>query len=188
MKFALVLSILLGAFSSQAEVGFKNGNERTAVLSLGNIYVHCHASGGGPSSGAFRCSEEILLSGEYDYFVGPSGVAGDEVILTARHEDGSQRTKTVDYDSGKGQSKKQINLWIATLLQRPLLDPGKNTVSFKISKNGKTTASGEFIANVKDGGRKTCSHSATYWSNNSRDCQNGGSFCQRYFRENNYCL
>ncbi|KHD89065.1 MAG: hypothetical protein OM95_05760 [Bdellovibrio sp. ArHS] len=177
------------SFSSYAEVGFKNGNERTAVLSEGRIFVHCDGGiGGGPTSGSFRCTEEILLTGEYDYFVGPASVPGDEVTLVARHEDGSQRTKTVDYDSAKGRTKKQINLWIATLLQRPLLDPGKNIVSYKLTKNGKITAAGEFIATVKDGGRRTCSRSATYWSNISSDCQNGGSLCQRYFSENNYCL
>ncbi|UXR65027.1 hypothetical protein EZJ49_02030 [Bdellovibrio bacteriovorus] len=189
MKPVLSVFIFLLGLNAHAEVGFKNGNQKTAVLAQGRIVVHCQSSSpGGPTYGSFNCREEILTSGEYDYFVGPADTKGDSVTLTALHQDGSQRTKTVAYDSNKGQSKKSINLWIATLLQRPLLDPGKNTVRYKITLNDKVTASGEFIAEVKDGGTKTCSRTGSYWSNNSSDCQNGTSMCRRYFNENNYCL
>lgn len=190
MRLSMFVTVLLATFVAKAEVGFKNGNNITAVLSQGEITVHCQDSGmpGGPTFGAFRCQEEILLTGEYDYFVGPQGVKGDNVSLTATHEDGSQRTKSVGYDSEKGQSTKTINLWIATLLQRPLLNPGKNVVAYKISLDGKTTSSGQFVATVKDGGRKVCSRRGVYWSNNSSDCQSGNNMCWRYFQENNYCL
>lgn len=189
MKSILSIFLCLVGLSAQADVGFKNGNQRNAILVQGRIVVHCSSSTpGGPAIGHFQCREEILSAGEYDYFVGPAGVKGDSVTLTALHADGSQRSKTVDYDSSKGQSKKSLNLWIATLLQRPLLDPGTNTVRYKITQNGKTTASGEFIAEVRDGGTRTCSRSGSYWSNISSDCQNGASFCRRYFNENNYCL
>ena len=189
MKLVLSLVMCMLGLSAQAEVGFKNGNQKTAFLSQGRIVVHCQSNTpGGPIFGSFDCRQEILTSGEYDYFVGPAGVKGDSVTLTALHQDGSQRTKTVAYDSAKGQSKKSINLWIATLLQRPLLDPGKNVVRYKITLNDKVTSSGEFIAEVKDGGTRTCSRTGSYWSNISSDCQNGSSMCSRYFNENNYCL
>ncbi|WP_041577269.1 hypothetical protein [Bdellovibrio bacteriovorus] len=191
MKSVFSVFIFLLGLSAHAEVGFKNGNQKTAVLAQGRIVVHCFGNGsnpGGPSYGSFVCREEILTAGEYDFFVGPAGVKGDSVTLTALHQDGSQRTKTVDYDSAKGQSKKSINLWIATLLQRPLLDPGTNTVRYKITSNGKVTASGEFIAEIKDGGTKNCSRNGSYTSNMPSDCQNGTSMCRRYFNENNYCL
>ncbi len=187
---SIVLVLLLGAFAAQADVGFQHGNDLTAVLSQGDIAVHCQSNGpgGGPSFGSFRCQEDILLTGEYDYFQGPAGVKADEVTLTAFHQDGSQRSKTVGYDSEKGLSSKRINLWIATLLQRPLLDVGTNRVTYKMIHNGKVSSQGEFTAVVKDGGRKTCTRRGTYWSSNSMDCQSGGSFCSQFFRENNYCL
>lgn len=186
---AIVLILLLGALSAQADVGFKQGNDLTAVLSQGEIAVQCQSNGGGgPLYGRFRCQEDLLLTGEYDYFQGPAGVSADEVTLTAFHPDGSQRTKTVGYDSVKGLSSQRINLWIATLLQRPLLDGGSNRVSYKMTLNGKVSAQGEFIAVVKDGGKKVCSRRGTYWSHSTMDCQTGGSFCSQYFRENNYCL
>lgn len=189
MKSALSVFICLLGLNAFADVGFKNGNTKTAILAQGRIHVSCFGNNpGGPSHGTFTCREEILLSGEYDYFVGPAGTKGDSVTLTALHQDGSQRSKTVDYDSAKGQSKKSFNLWIATLLQRPLLDPGTNTVRYKITSNGKVTASGEFVAEVKDGGTKNCSRSGSYTSNNPSDCQGGTSLCRRYFNENNYCL
>lgn len=187
---SVLFALLLSSGFAQADVGFSKGNTLTAVLSQGEISVHCDASGpvGGPSFGVFRCQQDLILTGEYDYFQGPAGVIADDVTLTAVHEDGSKRTKNVGYDSANGRSSKKINLWIATLLQKPLLDPGVNQVSYVMTRNGKTVATGAFVATVKDGGTKVCSRRGVYWSNSSMDCQSGGSFCSQFFYENNYCL
>lgn len=129
-----------------------------------------------------------MNTGEYDYFVGPEGVKADAITLTATHEDGSKRTKSESYDSAKGLSNKTFNLWISTLLQRPLLNPGKNTIAYKMTLGGKVVASGEFVADVKDGGAKFCKRRGNYWSANSSDCLNPANLCYRYLRDNNYCL
>lgn len=189
MKFILGV-LLLGALSANADVGFSQGNQLTAILAQGEIAVHC--SGDGTGIGAryarYLCQEDLLMTGEYDFFIGPQGVVADEVTLTAQHEDGSRRTKTVAYESKANRSAKRLNLWISTLLQRPLLNPGINRVSYKMTLAGKMTAQGEFDVEVKDGGKKVCSRRGTYWSNSSLDCTSGSSFCGQYFRENNYCL
>ncbi|MNL30457.1 hypothetical protein D3C87_1521950 [compost metagenome] len=185
MKLSMIFAIVLMGLTAQAEVGFKAGNEMTAVLSEGDITVHCRY--GNPTMQYVRCRADILTTGEYDFFVGPAGVAADEVTLTARHQDGSSRTKTVDYDSKKGRSSKSINLWILTLLQKPLLDPGVNKVSYKMTKGSKVAARGEFTAVVKDGGRKVCSRRG-YYNDMSSNCMNPERYCQDFFRENNYCL
>lgn len=189
MKY-FVWFLFLSSFSANADVGFSQGNQLTAVLSQGEIAVHCTADGigGGARTALYLCQEDLILTGEYDYFVGPQGVAADEVTLTAQHEDGSQRTKTVAYDAKEARSAKRFNLWISTLLQRPLLDPGLNRVSYKMTLKGKMTAQGEFEVEVKNGGKKVCSRRGTYWSNNSIDCNSSSHFCSQYFRENNYCL
>ncbi len=189
MKY-FVWILLLSSFSANADVGFSQGNQLTAVVSQGEIFVQCTGDsvGGGPRYAHFYCQEDLILTGEYDYFVGPQGVAADEVTLTALHEDGSQRKKTVAYDSKAARSAKRFNLWISTLLQRPLLDPGLNRISYKMTLKGKLTAQGEFEVQVKDGGKKVCSRRGSYWSNNSMDCNSGSHFCGQFFRENNYCL
>lgn len=186
----IVFLIALVTGSAHAEIGFKNGNNVTSVLSQGEITVHCQASGpgGGPATSFYRCEQDILVSGEYDYFRGPEGVNADEVTLVAFHQDGSQRTKSVAYDSKKGQSAKSINLWIYTLLQRPLLEMGTNRVTYSMTLNGKRVSQGEFVATVRDGGVKTCSHPGTYWSGVGSGCQSAAVYCNQYFSENNYCL
>lgn len=193
MKIPIVVSLFcflsLSAPFAQAEIGLKHGNDVTAVLSRGSLTLQCQDSmHGGPTMGLFNCEQDLLIPGDFDYFVGPERIQGNQLTLTATHEDGSTRTKNLGYDSAKGQSSDTINLWIYTVLQRPLLDGGLNKVSYSISYKGQQTARGEFNVNVKNGGVKTCSHRGFYFSYNSNDCQNGGNFCQRYFQENNYCL
>jgi hypothetical protein len=185
MKLSMIFALLLMSISAHADVGFRGGNEMTAVLAEGDITVQCHR--GTPNVRYVRCRQDVLIGGEYDYFVGPKGVAADEVTLTARHEDGSSRTKKVDYDSKNGRSEKRINLWILTLLQKPLLDVGVNKISYKMTRGSKVSANGEFTATVKDGGRKICRRHG-YYNEFGGDCMNPERFCSQYFSENNYCL
>lgn len=189
MKLAVIFGILLLCMVGKAEVGFNAGNQRTAVLSRGEIHVYCPGDRfGGPSSRIHICQREVMVEGEHDYFIGPRGIKADEVVLTARHQDGSSRTKKVAYDGTKGRSAKAVNLWILTLLQKPLLDAGENRVSYTLMKSGQTVTTGQFVASVRDGGRKICSRRGYYTGHNSNDCNNVESFCSRYFYENNYCL
>lgn len=189
MKY-FIWFLFFSSFSANAGVGFSQGNQLTAVFSQGEITVYCSADGAGGAGryARYLCQEDLILTGEYDYFVGPQGVMADEVTLTALHEDGSQRKKTVAYDSQAARSAKRFNLWISTLLQRPLLNAGMNRISYKMTLNGKLTAQGEFDVEVKDGGKKVCSRRGNYWSNNSTDCNSGSHFCNQFFRENNYCM
>jgi hypothetical protein len=188
MKLSLMMSVLLIGFAAHAEVGFKNGNERTAVLSEGQIVVDCRA--GNPSIAYYTCRQEVMVQGEYDYFQGPEKVTADAVTLSAVHADGSRRSKDVGYNASTGKSTKSVNLWILTLFQKPLLDIGPNKVSYKMTKNGKVTGSGVFTANVIDGGRKVCHRRGYYYSPGpgNNDCRTPQNYCLQYFRENNFCL
>ena len=190
MKKYALLGLLITAFSAHADTGLKNGNNVSSVYIQGEIAVQCQVNPGTttPGNAMFRCEDDILLPSEYDYFVGPQRIQSDQVTLVATHDDGSTRTKTVGYDSAKGQSTEQINLWISTLLQRPLLNPGNNTIDYTITYKDKITGRGQFKVTVKDGGTKTCKRTGFFWSINPSDCQNGGSLCDQYFRDNNYCL
>ncbi|MEN0059567.1 MAG: hypothetical protein AAGB31_12080 [Bdellovibrio sp.] len=189
MKASLIWAALLTVVqAASAEVGFSGGNARTSVLVKGRIYVECQDTGGIPQHAQFRCEEDILLPTDYDYFQGPAGVTADEVILKAVREDGSSRTKDSGYDTAKARSTQQFNLWIHTLTQKPLLKMGRNQVAYTLKQKGKVTASGQFTAEVQDGGEKVCPRTGYYWSHNRVDCQSGASLCSRFFAENNYCL
>lgn len=171
-----------------AEIGFKNGNNRTAQLIEGDITVQCFGSSpGSPNSGFYNCRRDILNPSETDYFQGPAGVDADSVVLVATHEDGSKRTKDDDYISTKSRSDGRFNLWIATLFQRPLLDGGKNTIHYALKKKNNIVSQGDFTVLVNDGGRKYCSRRGYYTSSDSHDCEFPDRFCDQYFEENNYC-
>lgn len=184
----LIATILLGLSPyAFADGGFTAGNDFEATWIEGEITLRCDDASSGRSDFAhFRCTSEILDPAEYSYFKGPQ-IDADKVTLLATREDGSTREKSGDYDATAGKSKSSFNLWISTLLQRPLLKTGKNEISWKLTKEGAPVAEGKFDANVKQGKDRSCKYRRTYFSSNINDCSTGGFYCDRYFQDENYC-
>ena len=184
-KFLMLLvgaSFALPVFAT----GFSGGDQFSTLNIEGRLNVQCSGPTGS-SSGFATCREQLLNPGEYSYFEG-SKVDADHVILQATREDGSiSKTKTEEYNSVAGKSKKSFNLWISTVFQRPLLGFGKNTVKYSLTKNGKAVEEGNFIVNVVDGGRAVCQRIGFYMSSTTSDCTSPSLYCPRYFNENNYC-
>ena len=182
MFFAFSLLLLSG---NAAAVGFSAGAAFTATPLAGNISVHCRD--GDQSDTAFHaCHEEILEPVEASYFLGTEGVAASRVELTAHYEDGNMRAKDLRYNAATGRSE-AVNLWIATLFQRPLLDYGQNRIEYVMRDGqGSTMSKGEFLVQVNRGDRRRC-RSRTYWSNSMSDCRSPGFLCSRYFRDEDYC-
>ncbi|MFA6238572.1 MAG: hypothetical protein WC635_14655 [Bacteriovorax sp.] len=186
-KFLLSFGMLLFSFSIANAAGLSGGEQFSTQKIEGRLSVQCMSNTPGPTSGSAICRGEILNPGEYSYFVGPK-IDADTVTLRAIREDGSEsKTKSEKYDGSVGKSKKSFNLWISTVLQRPLLGFGKNTVKYKLSKEGITVEAGEFIVNVVDGGKSVCQRTGYYTSTMSSDCSMPQNLCSRYFSENNYC-
>lgn len=186
MKTLFALVALLFSASNFAQ-GLSGGDQFTSLNIEGRVSVSCFNTQGGASHGSAYCGMNILNPGEYSFFVGPK-IDADSVSLQATWENGKKsKVKTEKYDQVKGKSKKSFNLWIATVLQRPLLDFGKNIVNYKLTKNGNVVEEGEFIVNVVSGGTKTCQRTGFYTSNNSNDCAQPTQMCDRYFRDYNYC-
>lgn len=186
MKLFFIVSSLISV-SSFANLGFAGGNVRSTTTLEGYIRVTCHNNDGGTDFGSFRCRGEILDPSETDYFVGPKLSKADEVVLVARHQDGSERTKTDSYLGSQGKSKHRFNLWILTLLQRPLLEMGKNQIHYTLLAKNKVIQSGDFDVVVKDGGHRVCRRNGYYNSYGPEDCRDGGRYCDMYFADNNYC-
>lgn len=185
-KFILAVAALTMSFATLA-AGLSGGDQFSAQRIEGRLQVQCTGNSPGPTYGQAYCRSEILNPGEYSFFVGPK-IDADHVSLRATREDGSlSKTKTEEYDSVKGKSRKSFNLWISTVFQRPLLAFGKNTVKYTLTKDGATVETGTFIVNVVDGGRAVCQRFGFYYSSNSTDCSTPDVYCSRYFDENNYC-
>jgi len=186
MKKLLSLALLVIS-SSVFATGFTGGDTFTSQNIEGRLTVSCMGTQPGPSIGTANCSMNLLNPGEYSYFVGPK-VDADSVSLQATWESGKKsKVKTEKYDGALGKSKKSFNLWISTLLQRPLLDYGKNVVSYTLTKNGAVVLQGEFDVQVNTAGTKYCARSGFYTSTSSQDCATPSAYCDRYFRDNNYC-
>jgi hypothetical protein len=183
----VILSVFLVSTNIFA-AGFSGGDKYVAHLIEGRLNVTCpQDSTGGPTSGAAFCRSNILDPGEYTYFIG-NKVDADTVKLQATREDGSLSVvKAVSYDGAQGKSKKSVNLWIRTVLQKPLLGLGKNTIHYVLTKNNSIVEEGTFDVTADDGGRKTCARVGFYYSQMSSDCMNPQNLCGRYFAENNYC-
>ncbi|MBT7611126.1 MAG: hypothetical protein HN576_15300 [Bacteriovoracaceae bacterium] len=178
----ILLVFLFSSFQLFADgaIGFKSGSNLTSHYIYGNIYTYCPKR-----SRSHICRMDYLESGDRDKFIHPA-IDANKVTLEARHQQGSRRSKKVSFDAVQGESKKYFNLWLGSLLQRPLLRSGKNTINYKLQKNGTIVTTGTFIVNVKASESKRC-RDRIYHSQNDSDCGNPGHLCQRYFLEQAYC-
>lgn len=186
MKSFLLSGLILIAFSAQS-AGFSAGDKFNAITIEGRLSVQCPSETTGPSYGAADCRFNILTPAEYTYFVGTQ-IDADSVSLQATHENGSvSKIKTEKYDGAQGKSRKPFNLWISTLLQRPLLDVGINSIKYTLTKNGQKVEEGIFTVEVVKGAISVCPRVGHYFSSTTQDCSFPTNLCSRFFNENNYC-
>lgn len=186
LKFALIaFAMISGSAQAFAATGFDVGNEFRAVELRGSVTVTCPSRWGGMQTAYFHCSGEVLDPVEFARFRTDAPVNADSVELRAVHQDGSSRTKAGSFSSSKSTSER-FNLWIRTLTQKPLLEMGRNTIAYKLKRNGAVVQDGTFVATVADGGVRGCAHDSI-WSQNEHDCSGGSSICSTYFSRQNYC-
>lgn len=187
----LILSLEVFSLSSYAQtVGFSKGSQFSAYNLSGDMVVQCNDPVAGFDTVFSNCNGDILTPAEFDFFIGPKGEQANEatqVELSVVKQDQSVRSKVLDYNSESGMSKKKFNLWINTLLQKPLLGYGTNHATYKLLKNNQMVNSGQFSVNVEFSGEKICER-RTYFSQNIQDCRNPYSMCERYFADQNYCF
>lgn len=182
-----LVCLLLTVSSLQAfgSARFSGGDTFEAIDLEADITVSCQ-EGMERDVRYVTCSESLLNPGEYTYFVGPEGVVADTVKVKSTWENGKGEEKQASYDNDKGRSGKALNLWISTLLQRPLLDYGVNKIDWEMSQSGQTVASGTYDVKVVDKGTRRCP-SGYYSSWTMNDCRFPSSVCDRHFRSYNYC-
>ncbi|MCM2279365.1 MAG: hypothetical protein NDJ89_14920 [Oligoflexia bacterium] len=185
LPFAFSLTLGLLSQAGATQTGFEGGNEFEAIAIEGTLAIRCH-QGSESDFAIFDCRSEILEPGEYARFVTEPGGAADRVILTATRENGSIRTKSDRFDAAKGQSEGHFNLWISSLLQRPLLNYGANRIHYSLKRDKVEERSGDFIVNVKRGPTRVCAR-GSMTSFRLDDCRIPGFACSQYFERENYC-
>ena len=180
MRFFTALVAALFSFSVLSnDIGFEKGNEFQAHYLRGTFTLYC-----GQNSRIVNCSASYLSPSNYSKFSHPNAGEADKVILSTVTDRGRTRTKRSSMENGL--SKKSFNLWIASLLQRPLLKAGENTVAYKLEKDGQEIESGEFTVNVENQPTRQCPWGSIHAPGNT-DCGSGYSYCDNYFRRYNFC-
>lgn len=191
-NLAIILGINLGlTLYAQAQT-FSRGDSFTSVALRGTVVAYCQQGTpgfpgpGGPSMVTYSCRDVILEPAEMDYFVGPQGISADTVVLQVTHADGSSRMKSYPYDSTTFRTTKRVNLWMASLFQKPLLEDGLNKFSYNLKQADQMVQTGHFDVQVVRGAPRTCPYSSiTIWDPN--ECSNQVSVCRRYFQQFNDC-
>lgn len=185
MRYFIILPTVFFFLSTVQAQSFSKGNKYTATHLYGDITVSCEEPGRGRHIETFYCHEETLDPVEMDYFVSEEAIDADEVELTSMFNN-KEVKQSKDFNSTEKKSKKVFNLWVYTLFQKPLLDYGKNTITYNYKKNGQSVKTGTFDVQVDKGPDRTCQH--RFYFGTSSDCSGNGSFiCSRYFDDENYC-
>lgn len=177
----IFISFFLGSIAF-ANVGFQNGNHLDITTFAGHVSVFCRPS---IEWRSYNCFNYTVDPESHDYFQHPP-VDADKVILTAIHEDGSTKTKKEKFNSETGLSKQRFNLAIRSLLQRPLLHRGVNTVDYTLTKNREVVSRGSFEATVNLKEERQCPDGNLTVTWDKLDCQYT-SACREYFRKYNWC-
>lgn len=185
-KSLLALLFVFSQHLYAADVGFAGGNQRDIISLSGSVWVTCMIPGELSRTQYYTCEEDLMAPSSYDYFLGPAGLSADTVVLNSQREDGTTQTKNLTYDSEKGRSSDPVNLWIWTLLQRPLLKEGLNRVSYTLTQNGTTVGQGTVDVSVKLKEKRTCPQGSII-ERDSFACDSPYSACRDYFYLYNYC-
>lgn len=187
----LILFQLINANTASAsEFGFAKGSDFQSYTAYGPLTVQCKDGGSHAqnSETTFTCRDSFLLPQVFDYFKGPVTTQGNIVNLSARSEQGGiVMTASASYDGAKGLSREPFNLWLSSPIQQSLLREGVNRLSFEIISGKRIVQQGDFAVVVKRTNPKKCAPLKLV-SGRGEDCESPFSMCQRYFKEQNYCL
>jgi hypothetical protein len=177
--------IFLG-FSSYAfateSVGFIQGSQFQVAQLYGELIVYC--PGSNPATNKLSCLKDQLSPSEYDYFVGPK-ITGATTVRLSNQNGNTQKS---GYDASSGKSKRMFNLWNKTLLQKPLLKLGANTIFFELlDDENRVLKVGQFSVDLINVNSRVCPQGQTV-SNWPEDCEsNNYQLCAGYFREYKFC-
>lgn len=173
-------------FVAQAQAAsFQGQTQFTAAELNGRLHVVCRDSNR-QENRIIYCRSYTLDPFEAGYFTYDTPVMADKVKLRSERADGKIVEKESGYNSELGRSDKRFNLWIVTLFQTPLLDPGLNNINYQLFKYDQLVTEGQVQVQVNLGAARTCPDD-TEFANNETNCEFLERFCDRYFYRHNYC-
>jgi len=182
-RLALFVACLFSS-TGFAKVGFQSGDMFFVHSLFGEIQVSCQTRTETLTT-IYDCNESALLPTEVDFFIGPRGNAVQEVRLTNLQDSNSRRV--VSYNPQIGQSRGAVNLWLRSVLQRPLLSFGSNQIFYELLDGQTIITSGTFGVTVGRGASFSCDVPGLYRSSSLEDCRNPQKYCSDFFRSNNFC-
>lgn len=185
MKFNMLAAIVCLSSGLADAASFQGQTSFTAQPVWGRMSISCQENGFTEYQRVI-CEDVYLSPFEYGYFDAETGLGADEVLISSQRADGKVIEKKAGYNSETGRSEKRINLWIATLLQTPILDVGSNLVSYQLVGGGEVKASGQLEVKVDVAAEKQCPDGHEY-SFSMNDCRFPSTLCGRYFQRHNYC-
>jgi len=171
MRTTLFALTFLLTFSAHANGQFENGSQFTATSYSGEVHMHCPSQ-----SQVYFCHENQLSPAEFSYFI-TDNTDANEVNIISNLANGKTREKSANIKNGK--STKRLNLWISTLLQRPLLSLGVNHLQYTLKNNDTVVEQGDFSVEVQEGRAKRCAPLHIWGSTN--DCNSQSLACSQYF-------
>jgi hypothetical protein len=190
LVFLFSLVLLQTTFNQTASAqtaGFQNGSEITVSNVSGWARIECRDYYGRPFWRDLNCSGQVMNPDVYDYFIYQDAPKdADRVELTCTRENGETANQSTGFDAAKGISKSSFNLLISTVFQRPLLDFGKNSISYSLKKGKDEITQGSFEVNVTYLGENRCNPD-TMWDNGNFYCNNPNIACHDYFQRQNWC-
>ena len=164
--------------------GFTSGNSFSAVTLSGHVTITCDDTLLRKTE-SFNCRDVVLKPVEYDTFSAEVADA-NQITLVITRQDGTVRTKTLEYDGRKGKSSQRFNLWVSALFQTPMLAEGNNNVEYRLTKGNQVVNSGKVPVLVARGAPIQCKE-GTLESNVMSDCESMYSTCQKYFSSGQFC-
>jgi hypothetical protein len=157
-----------------------------AVPLKGDVMVRCQGPQGVELK-HFYCHDYILEPYEYAYFQTDPLPGAEDVQIESHQPDGQTVRKKSPFNGETGQGTRALNLWIETLLQRPLLSEGINQISYRLlDGGGQTKAEGQFQISVEQLPTRYCP-SGSELGQSQQDCQYSSRICRVYFAHRDWC-
>lgn len=169
-------------------IGFRNGAEISVSRVSGWAQIQCRDYYGRPFWRQLNCSGQYISPDAYDYFVDETAPANaDRVELVCTQERGKVTNAAGSFDAKRKMSKSRFSLVPVAMFDRPLLDYGKNMVSYNLMSGKEIVSSGEFEVEVRYTGDRRCFTDTLFDGGNNFYCNNPNQACYDYFMRQNWC-
>lgn len=179
MKF-LILALTLSTNVLAKDIQFNEKDHLNVITMEGMVSVRCQ-SGQYPASRIYQCYSSNIEDGNYQRLQILSDFDADHIYLK-NSKSGIQKNSRINQST---QKTREINLWIESLTQRPLLDYGQNILEYNLTKKNQSLIKGSYTITVEKSEQRRCPNGFLYY--NSRQCPDRFMACRDYFYQYRYC-